>query len=231
VLAEALCDPDRFADVDPAALHPGRRRAAVVAVVVRWVAAVDVVCLQEVDDALCAALEEAGLWVDVAVHDDGVHGVAVVAAAALPSDSGTLGGGRRWVAATLGDPVGEHGGPLVVSCHLQHPGDEPVGSAQAIALADHLGAHLASPGDRQVAVAADVNAAVGGPATDPLAAIGLELHQPSPTAWIRGGPRTTDLLALPPGGRLTTVAGPTGPLPTPDWPSDHRLVAGEWPRR
>lgn len=226
VLAQALCDPDRFPDVDPAALDVDARRAAVVAEVVRQTTAVDVVCLQEVDDALGHALAAAGLWVHAAVHDDGIHGVAVVAVEPLTAHVGALGGGRQWVAATLDD--GDASSSLVVSCHLQHPGDGPVGSAQAHQLAHQLRQHV---GGVRVAIGADANAVVGGPAADALATTGLELHQSPPTALIRGGPRTTDLLALPPGGRLTAMVGPSGPIPTTAWPSDHRLVVGEWPRR
>jgi len=226
VLAQAYCHPDRYTDVDPGALDAHRRRAAVVAEVVRWVDEVDVVCLQEVDDQLTAALAAAQVWTHAVAHPSRADGVAVAAAAPLPTEHGALDGGMVWVGAVLGS--GSDHGALVVSCHLRHPGDGPVGSAQASSLASQL-SNRSDPA--QLAIGADANAAVGGPPTDAWSALGLEVHQPSPTAWISGRARTTDVLALPPGGQLTGIAGPPGPLPTAQWPSDHRLVAGAWPRR
>ena len=226
VLAQSYCHPHRYTDVDPGALEVDRRRAAVVAVVVRWVADVDVVCLQEVDDELGCALRAAGVWLHAAAHPSRADGVAVAAAGPLPTEQGDLDDGMVWVGALLGG--GSEESTLVVSCHLRHPGDGPVGSAQASSLAGQLSGR--SDGSR-LAIGADANAAAGGPPTDAWTALGLEVHQPSPTAWISGRARTTDVLALPPGGQLTALVGPSGPLPTPQWPSDHRLVAGAWPRR
>lgn len=226
VLVQAFCQPDRYRDVDPAALDTDRRRAAVVGEVVRRVGEVDVVCLQEVDEALCRALEGAGLWVHAVAHGEGDHGVAVVRTSPGPAHTGDLGGGRSWAAVTLEDAAA--GSVVVVCCHLRHPGDGAVGTAQAVALADQLQRRFAGA---RIAIGADANAEVGGPAIAALDPLHLELHQPSSTAWIRGGPRTTDLLALPSGGELTEVAGPIGPIPTTDWPSDHRLLVGVWPRR
>lgn len=226
VLVQAFCQPDRYLDVDPVALDPDRRRSAVVREVVGRVGESDVLCLQEADEALCRALEAEGLCLHVVAHDEGDHAVAVVTGSPRPFHGGDLGGGRSWAGVTLEEADAEP--VVVVSCHLRHPGDGPVGTAQAKALADQLRHRFAG---MRVAVGADANAAVGGPALEALSSLGLTLLQPSPTAWIRGGERTTDVLALPPGGRLTGVAGPTGPIPTPDWPSDHRLLLGELPRR
>lgn len=232
VLAQAYCHPERYGDVDPVALEAGRRRAAVVAEVRRWVDTVDVVCLQEVDDALVDALGEAGVWVHAVAHPGRADGVAVASAVARPTLGGALGDGMSWAGVVLTHPAAPAVATTVVSCHLRHPGDGAVGAAQALALAEQLRAGV--PGGEvsggPVAIGADANATVGGPPTDAWAALGLELVQPSPTAWLSGRARTTDVLALPPGGHLTSVAGPRGPLPTPEWPSDHRLVAGGWPR-
>lgn len=225
VLAQAYCHPERYLDVDPVALNPGRRRSDVVAEVLRWVGVTDIVCLQEVDEDLRDALGAAGVWVHAVAHPGRADGVAVVAHAPLPVCGGELGGGMSWAGATLVAPTGTS--TLVVSAHLRHPGDGPVGAAQARALAEQLGGR---PAAQRVAIGADANARSGGPPTDVWAGLGLEVLQPSPTAWISGSARTTDVLALPPGGRLTGVVGPTGPLPTPEWPSDHRLVAGTWPQ-
>jgi hypothetical protein len=226
VLAQAYCHPHRYTDVDPQALDADRRRAAVVDEVVRWVGDVDVVCLQEVDDELVAALEAAGVWTRAVAHPSRADGVAVAASDPLPTEQGELGDAMAWVGAVLGD--GSDASTLVVSCHLRHPGDGPVGSAQASSLTSQLSARRDGA---RLAIGADANAAAGGPPTDAWVGLGLEVHQPSPTAWISARARTTDVLALPPGGRLTTLAGPTGPIPTLPWPSDHRLLAGAWPRQ
>lgn len=230
VLAQAFCHPDRYLDVSPVALEPERRRAAVVAEVSRRVVDVDVVCLQEVDAALVEELGVAGVWVHAEFHDGGDHAVALASRTPRSTLGGDLGGGRSWAGVELRDaPEGEPGAvTVVVSCHLQHPGDGPVGANQAAELVAQLRKVVLGAA---VAIGADVNAVAGGPATEAFAGLGLEVHQPTPTAWVRGTPRTTDVLALPPGGRVTDVVGPTGPIPTPDWPSDHRLLAGAWLRR
>jgi len=225
VLAQAYCDPRRYADVGAAALDADTRRRLVVHEVVRRVDEVDVVCLQEADGDLVDALVAAGVWVHAVPHPDRADGVAVVAGAVLGAEQGDLGGGMAWAGAVLDDPDGGH--TIVVSCHLRHPGDGPVGVHQAGELTSGLRSRF---GDARWVVGADANAEVGGPATAALAGLGLELHQPRPTAWISGGPRTTDVLGLPAGGRCTAVAGPTGPIPTTSWPSDHRLLLGEWPQ-
>lgn len=226
VLAQAFCHPHRYADVDPDALEASSRRARVVEAVVSALGDVDVACLQEVDDGLVAALRDAGVGVHAVAHASRDDAVAVASRSPLVGHGGELGEGMSWAGAVL--DAGVSVPTLVVSCHLRHPGDGPVGRAQAGALADQLRSDFS---DLRWVVGADANAALGGPATRALSGLGLEVLQESPTSWINGSARATDVLALPPGGRLERTDGPLGPLPTPVWPSDHRRLWGSWPRR
>lgn len=211
VLAERYALAERYGYTENGTFDERGRRVldTVLGVIERH----DVVVLQEVEEWLVSALDP--YVVGWAPHPGSPVGVATLSRhGAITTRVDVIGGRATLVSAfDLGGVVVE-----VIGAHLRWSGDAGVMREQAAGLAQLV---HGGPG----VLAADANAAWSSAALEPLRRAGWTSDTDRDSAYVDGRWRALDVIAVLGGEARSSVEAGDVVIPSPRWPSDHRVVS------